>query len=112
MKFSESIDRWYADLCEHARQSYPALQSLRRNVDLYPVKRNLASVRAMAELITDHAIRSALLVTIDTLECYGRRGTREFRFTFHTYPRWQGGRQCSVCGSLFSSIRQAIDYYK
>lgn len=107
MKFRESTDQWFSDLIDYAdKHPCPATQCLLAAVNRFPVKRNLDTVRYWIGYIKDTKLRQAILATINDLKSFGRG--REFKFTYHTYPRWSG--QCSACGTTFSLIRQALTY--
>jgi len=104
-EFNEYTNRWFDRLAVKGRCA--ELDALLCKVKLWPTKRNLQSVRNMVCNLTDKRLAQSILTTIQGVE--SRKFKREFRFTYHTYPKWGG--QASTCGSLFSKLRQAIEYH-
>ena len=103
---------WFDRLAEHARDNkYIGLEFLTSNVKLYPNKNNLQSVRNMAETLKDKKLRRDVLATINAVDAgaFSREGNGEFKYKFHSYSRQSS--QCSACGSLFSLLRQALEYH-
>lgn len=109
MTFNDYTHQWFAELGDHAKtESYPALEKLLFAVRKFPSKRNMLQARALVDKLRGGSNRVKLAKQFTALENREFRG--EFRFTYHTYPKFGG--QASACGELFSLIRQSIEYYR